>query len=123
MLPDRCVVKLRPPGTPVSCVVVIQYYGAQPVANHYYDGRMSPDRCVVKMRPPGTPVPRTVAIQSYGAANTKESLLRWPHVAGSLCSENVSSRRAISYKKFTVEHIPSMPRYAPASNRVQIIKF
>ena len=59
--------------------------------NHYYAGRTLPDRCVVKMRPPGTEISSIVVIQYYGVPNSKESLLRRPQVAGSLCSENVSS--------------------------------
>ena len=41
------------------------------------------------MRPPS--VSCIVVIQYYGAANRNESLLRRPHVAGLLCSENAST--------------------------------
>ena len=58
--------------------------------NHYYARRTLPDRCVVKMRPPGTAISSMVVNQYYGVPNSKESLLRRPQVAGSLCSENVS---------------------------------
>ena len=115
-LPDRCVVKVRPAGSLFSisashyCVVRKRARvrsGIKPCTNDtfvYYgsltlwssaNSRKLPcsftHRCVVEMRPPGTPVSCTVVIQYYAVPNSKESLLRRPHAAGSLCSEDAST--------------------------------
>ena len=72
------------------------------VLNHYYDGRTLPDRCVVKMRSPDTIEYCIVVFQYYTAPNSNESLLRCPHVAGSLCSENAPSRCMIFHTRKSI---------------------
>ena len=92
---------------------------------------MLPDRCVMKMRPRGTPLPCIVVIHYYGAANNKDSLLRRPHVAGSLCIENVSSPLMNIHKSKSVlsdsKKCPGAVRHQTVHERyvcvLRIVKF
>ena len=101
------------------------------VRNHYYEGRRMPDRCVVNMRSAGTDISSIVTNQYYGVPNSKGSLLRGPQVAGSLCSEHVSSPLVNIHKSKSVrsdsQKCPGAVRHQTVHERyvcvLRIVKF